>query len=99
LSVFDPIRQSTDTGPRVLVAASPSTFTSTLGRIRYEYWPQPSGPRNYPVLYNRQADALNETDSFTGVLADGADVLITGALAMAAEWPGTRDERNPYFNA
>jgi hypothetical protein len=33
------------------------------------------------------------------VLADGAEVLVAGALAQAAMWPGTGDKPNPYFNA
>lgn len=99
LNLVDPARDCSDSGPRVLVAASPSTFTATAGRIRYEYWPQPTSARYYPALYNKQADALSEVDTFTGVLADGGDVLVTGALAKAAEWPGTPDVRNPYFNA
>ncbi len=99
LAVRDAARSSSDSGPRALVAASPSTLASTLGRIRYEYWPQATSQRSYPALYNRQADNLNETDTFGGVLADAADVLVAGALSKAAEWPGTPDVKNPYFNA
>lgn len=98
LNVIDPTRESSDSGPRVLVAASPSTYPDTLGRVRYEYWPRPSSARYYPALYNKQADNLNETDTFTGVLADAGHVLVAGALAKAAQWPGTPDVRNPYFN-
>lgn len=99
LLILDPTRTSGDSGPRCLVAASPSPVPATLGRIRYEYWPQPSADRAYPALYNKQADNLNDTDIFTGVLADAGDVLVAGALAKASEWPGTPDVKNPYFNA
>lgn len=99
LNVLDPARQASDTGPRLLAARAPSTYTPTLGRMQYEYWPRPTADRSYPALYNKQADNLNDTDTFTGVLADGAQVLIAGALAQAAQWPGTRDQPNPYFNA
>ena len=98
LNLMDPTRTSSDTGPRVLVSAAPSTYTSTLGRIRYEYWPHVTSARAYPAVYNKQADNLTDVDTFTGVLADGGDVLVAGALAKAAEWPGTPDVRNPYFN-
>ena len=37
-------------------------------------------------------------DILTGVLADAGQVLIDGALAQAARWPGTPDLKNPYFN-
>lgn len=98
LNVLDPARTASDSGPRCLVAASPSTASATLGRIVYEYWPRPTADRSYPALYNKQADNLIDTDTLTGVLADGAEVLINGALAQAAQWPGTADQANRYFN-
>lgn len=98
LSVLDPDRRTSDSGPRCLVAAAPSTYTPTLGRVQYEYWPRPTAARTYPALYNKQADRLIDGESLTGVLADGAEVLIAGALAQAAAWPGTTDLKNPYFN-
>ena len=33
------------------------------------------------------------------MLANGAEVLVAGALAQAALWPGTGEKANPYFNA
>jgi hypothetical protein len=99
LNLLDPTRMAGDNGPRLLAARSPSTYAPTLGRAQYEYWPRPTAARSYPARYNRQADNLNDTDVFTGVLADGAQVLIAGALAQAAQWPGTGDRPNPYFNA
>jgi hypothetical protein len=98
LSMLDPARSASDSGPRCLVARAPSTYTPTLGRVQYEYWPRPTANRSYPALYNKQADDLNDTDVFTGVLADGAQTLITGALAQAALWPGTADKSNPYYS-
>lgn len=98
LNILDPTRQAGDTGPRLLAARSPSSHPSTLGRIQYEYWPRPSAARSYPFFYNKQADDWADGETFTGVLADGGDVLQTGALAQAARWPGTADKPNPYFN-
>ena len=46
-----------------------------------------------------QAWRLTDGDQFAGVLADGAEVLVAGALAQAALWPGTGEAPNPYFNA
>lgn len=98
LLILDPDRSTSDSGPRCLVSASFSTYTPTLGQVRYEYWPRPTSVRSYQALYNKQAVALDDTSVFSGVLADGADVLVNGALAQAAGWPGTTDLRNPYFN-
>jgi hypothetical protein len=98
LNLLDPIRRTSDTGPRLLAARAPSTYIPTLGRMQYEYWPQPTQARSYPALYNIQADNLVDGDTLTGVLGDGGQVLIDGALAQAARWPGTTDLPNPYFN-
>lgn len=98
LNVLDPTRQVTDAGPRTLVARPPSTYSVTLGRPTYEYWPAPTTARSYPALYNKQAQALTDVSTFSGVLGDAADVLIEGVLARAAEWPGTPDQKNPYFD-
>lgn len=98
LNILDPTRQASDTGPRCLSATTPSTYVPTLGQPRYEYWPRPTANRSYPALYNKQADRLTDSDVFSGVLKDGAEVLVAGALKHAAEWPGTPDKPNPYFN-
>jgi hypothetical protein len=99
INIMDPTRSAGDSGPRCLIARAPSTYTPTLGRVQYEYWPRPTAARSYPALYNKQADRLNDSDTFTGVLADGAEVIVAGALMQAAQWPGTGDKPNPYFNA
>ena len=98
LNILDPTRQVGDSGPRILGAAHPSTHPTTLGRIRYEYWPRPTVARSYPFYYFLQAADLTDGFTFTGVLADGGDVIQVGALAQAAKWPGTTDKPNPYFN-
>lgn len=98
LNLLDPTYMAGDTGPRCLVARAPSTYTPTLGRIQFQYWPRPTGPRSYPALYNKQADDLTDLDTLFGVAADAAQVLVSGALAEAARWPGTGDRPNPYFN-
>lgn len=98
LLILDPDRSTSDTGIRSLVAQSFSTYPPTLGRVRYETWPRPTSARTYPMLYNKQAASLTDVSVFTGVLADGAQVVISGALSQAAGWPGTPDLPNPYFN-
>lgn len=97
LNILDPTREASDTGPRLLAQRPPSTYTSTLGRPQYEYWPRPTAARSYPAFYNKMAARLDDTTTFTGVLAEAADILVNGALAQAALWPGTPDKPNPYF--
>lgn len=99
LNILDPTSQISDNGPRALVArGGGSTYLPTLGRVQYSYWPRPTAARSYPAIYNKQAARINDTTVFSGVLADGADVIIDGALAEAALWPGTTDLPNPYFS-
>ena len=84
--------------PNALVATSPSVDPPTLGQTRYRLYP--SGVAvTLTAVYHRQGDRLTDGDVFAGVLADGAEVLVAGALAQAALWPGTGDRPNPYFNA
>lgn len=99
LNMLDPTGQASDSGPRLLAQRPPSTYLPTLGRVQYEYWPRPTAARSYPALYNKQATRLDDTTIFAGVLADGGDIIVEGALALAALWPGTPDKPNGYFNA
>lgn len=100
LNILDPTRQVSDNGPRCLSArAGGSTYTPTLGQVQYEYWPKPTAARSYPALYNKQAARLDDNSVFTGIFADASEILVDGALAEAAMWPGTSDKPNPYFSA
>lgn len=84
--------------PTALIATTPSTAPATLGRARYLYYPAGSAT-TLRAIYHRQGGRLTDGDVFPGVLADGAEVLVAGALAQAALWPGTGEKPNPYFNA
>jgi hypothetical protein len=99
LNILDPTRQGSDSGPRLLAQRPPSTYLPTIGQTQYEYWPRPTAARSYPAFYNKLAARLDDTVTFSGVMAEAADVLVAGALAQAALWPGTPDRPNPYFNA
>lgn len=81
--------------PTALYATSPDPAT---GAARYRLYPFGSSV-TLRLIYHRQGDRLTDGERFTGVLADGAETLVTGALAQAALWPGTGDKPNPYFNA
>lgn len=98
LNILDPTRQGSDSGPRLLAQRPSSTYLPTLGRVQYEYWPRPTAARSYPAFYNKLAARLDDTTVLAGVMAEAADVLVSGALMHAAQWPGTPDRPNPYFN-
>jgi len=98
LDLFDPGRVSSDSRLRVLAAYMPSQATATLGQLTYEAWPHPTAAGTYVINYFARTDALADDDVFKGVMATEADVLIDGALARAARWPGTVTQKNPYFN-
>ena len=84
--------------PRLLVARAFSTYTPTLGRVQYEWWPHPSAAAVFPALYSARPATLGEDTELRGVLAQRSDVLEIGALARCARWPGTAERPNPYFN-
>jgi len=99
LLTADPALSATG-APNALIATSPSTDPLTLGQARYRLYPSPSAAAvTLTAVYHRQGDRLTDADVFAGVLADGAEVLVAGALAQAALWPGTGEKPNPYFNA
>lgn len=98
LAAVDIVRTSSGDPQRALVAATPSPEPTTLGQMRYEWWPAPVTARSYPAWYRARPATLSDTDPFTGVLAQRAKILETGALARCARWPGTADAKNPYFN-
>lgn len=98
LDLFDPGRIASDTRFRVLAAAQLSQVTSLSGRVTYEAWPYPTAVGTYIVQYFIRTDALTDDTTFTGALATWTEALKKGALAEAAQWPGTVTQRNPYFN-
>lgn len=98
LAAVDPIRISSGTIVRALVPTTSSPVVATLARMRYEWWPTPTSARQLPAWYRRRPPVLADTDVFEGVLAHRPRVLETGALARCAQWPGTVEAKNPYFN-
>jgi hypothetical protein len=98
LDWIDPHRTSSGDPSRVLVPRGISAVPAYAGRVLYEWWPQPTAARSYPALYIAAPAPLTDTTPFTGVLANRWEVLVTGALAECAAWPGTAEKPNPYFN-
>lgn len=98
LDLFDPGRIASDTRFRVLAAHALSTVTSLAGRYTYEAWPYPTAAGSYVLSYFIRTDTLTDDTAFTGALATWTSALEKGALAEAAQWPGTPTQKNPYFN-
>jgi hypothetical protein len=98
LGRLDPGRQSSDAGPRCLVSRGLSTRAATLGQPVYEWWPYPTGANVFPCFYRQKGLSPADTTRFQGVLSQRGDILETGALAQCAMWPGTAEQKNPYFN-
>lgn len=97
LNVRDAQRSASGT-PWALASRRLSSLAATVGRAQYELWPYATTEKNYPFYYVRRPEALVDATAFLGPLADNADILVAGALAQAAAWPGTEDRKNPYFN-
>lgn len=98
IAIADPGRTVSDVGPRYLIAQKYSPALNTLGQVRYEYWPAPTAERSYPYLYIRRADQLADNAVLPGVLSERSDLMRTYCLMRGAGWPGTSDERNPYYD-
>lgn len=80
--------------PRAFVAFRPDAS----GTIRYELWPSPPDARVYHATYLKALPDPTDATLLPGVFGQKRQLLLTGALARAAEWPGTETRRNPYFN-
>jgi hypothetical protein len=94
----DPARSISDSGPRFVVAFKPSGETATLGQVQYEYHPYPTAARQYPYLYQRVPERLADSQVLPGLFQFNTRILRKGVEIAAAEYPGTKDLPNPYFN-
>lgn len=98
LALTDIARTNSDSGPRALVSRTYSTATATLGQVRYEFWPYPTAARSYPYLYYRGPEELADATVLPGPLASRGDALKSYVLSRGAMWPGTVDQKNPFFS-
>lgn len=65
---------------------------------RFEVWPQQTAPYVIPFMYEKRFPDLNDSNGELPRFIPG-NVLLEGALAQAARWPGLdADHRNPYFS-
>lgn len=99
LNYWDAKRTSSGT-PRMLATRklAGSTVPVLAGRVQYELWPYPASDKNYPYYYIRRPSELADTDYLPGLLRDRPDIVVDGALMKLAQWPGTEQTKNPYFN-
>lgn len=98
LGRLDPTRTSSDANPRALISRSLSTRAATLGQVQYEWWPYPTAAKTFPCFYRARPVDLADDAVLIGVLGTRTDILVDGALASCAMWPGTEERKNPYFS-
>lgn len=97
LSRIDPGRMSTGS-PWALVSQAYSPVAADLGKARFEVYPYPTTAKSFSVLYYTKPTVFAETDTLIGPFAGAKAVLVDGALARCALWPGTSVAPNRYFN-
>ena len=93
LNAYDP--QRTNFGdPYLFVDRMYNTASTPMPQ--FEVWPYTNAARTlYYTYIKRGTDLINDTDIPIWPLR--SDVIVSGALADAARWPGTADKPNPYF--
>lgn len=65
---------------------------------QYEAWPYTTSARTLYYMYiKRGADLIQDAD--VPIWPIRSDVLVSGALADVARWPGTAQNPNPYFSS
>jgi len=98
LNKVDPARQATGS-PWLLASQAYSPVVADLGKPRYEVWPYCVSARSLYVMYYSKPTILSEDTPLIGPFSRGGkDLLVQGALARCALWPGTAALKNPYFD-
>lgn len=94
---YDPRRSLVASRPTQLFNATPSPFTATLGRPRYELWPRPPAGQTetYYFRYDRYLPLLTN-DNDTLIYPLRGDVIREGAMEDLCLYPGTDEAPNPY---
>lgn len=91
LDIVDPRRAASSTP--VLLAGMPYNGSTE----QYELWPNPTSNYQYPYIYEKRiADLSAASDTPFKIIR--SDILVKGALADLARWPGTPQEKNPFYD-
>lgn len=96
LSLLDPTRTNAYSGPIRGLFSGPAY--SSGGLPVWEAWPYTTAAATLPYIYVRKIADLADADTLPGVLGDRADILALGARFEAARFPGTAQQKNPYYN-
>jgi hypothetical protein len=92
---WDPQRTSTGM-PYVVASAIYKDVVGSSALPLYEIWPWPVTNDMYPYLYWKRPPEFTDTYYIPSVVS--GDVLVTGALADLAKWPGIEDRKNPMYS-
>lgn len=92
LDQFD-IQRSSSSTPRIVA----SRVYNSSNVPQFEIWPHPTTQATYPYLYERRVtDLVADSDTPPAIIR--SDVLVKGALAELSRWPGTVEDRNPFYD-
>lgn len=83
--------------PWLMAVCRPSAPGTVNELVRYELWPRRTGGQTYPFKYIPKL-ALMSAPSDRPVFPVRGDIILEGALAECAIWPGTKDAPNPYYD-
>lgn len=92
-NLHDPQRTLASGEPFALV----SQRLNSSDRIRYEWAGYPTSARSYPYWYVKRPEELTDASTFKGPLRHRTDILLKGALAECAGFPGYEGRPNPYY--
>lgn len=96
LNAWDAQRASSGTAYALAQFTYDTSVTPPLPR--YEIWPHQLAQKPFPYVYETRPPDLNDAGASLPRYITG-NILIEGALAKAAMWPGPdRQNVNPYFN-
>lgn len=97
IDVLDPRRLVSTAQPLYLFGTTPSPFSSTSGRSRYELWPRPTGAKTYFYRYTKKPPLMS-AESDAPIAPIRGDVIREGAMAELRMWRGTGDWENPAYD-
>ena len=98
LDVWDAQRANIGTTAYVCASRDFSDPFNSPPLPRYEFWPHLQAQVSLPFHYVSRPPDLSEPGATLPRMIRG-DVLLEGALAQCARWPGaSSDQPNPYFN-